>query len=447
MEGTICCDRSSNRSDVCMMKGDVRMQSTCSSIFLYGSSDKNNFTNNFIPNIAEEDEQEDHEQVLNHEKIRPYTRKWETSTMNNINELNLIAKEGNPELNHHHCDVQHDVPAVFFSTGGYTGNLFHEFNDGLVPLYITSQHFNKKVVFVILEYHNWWTMKYGDVLSQLSYYPPIDFYGDVKTHCFPEAIVGLRIHGDLSVDSSLMEGNKSIIDFRNLLDRAYWPRIRGLIQDEEREAQNMQKENHFVPLESETLLNLREKMVEDQMDKPKLAILSRNGSREITNENLLVQMAEEIGFQVEVLSPNPRSELAKIYRALNSSDVLVGVHGAALTHFLFMKPGCVFIQVIPLGSEWAAETYFGEPARKLGLNYIGYRILARESSLYDKYDENDPILRDPTSVNKKGWEYTKSIYLDGQNVRLDLRRFQKHLDHVYHYSVSRIKRKLYLQSQ
>ncbi|KAH7511831.1 hypothetical protein FEM48_Zijuj12G0024200 [Ziziphus jujuba var. spinosa] len=442
---SLCCDRSSIRSDVCIMKGDVRTHSASSSVFLYDSKDKNSFTN-LVSTIVEEEEVEKSKE-LQHEKIKPYTRKWEKSVMETVEELDLIAMKDNPEK-HHHCDVQHDVPAVFFATGGYTGNVYHEFNDGLIPLYITSQHFNKKVIFVILEYHNWWVTKYGDILSHLSDYPPIDFTGDLKTHCFPEAIVGLKIHDELSVDSSLVVGNKSIVDFRNLLDKAYWPRIRGLIRDEEREAENKLRDNLTVsPSSSEALLKIKDKVQEDQMDKPKLVILSRNGSRSITNEKLMVKMAEEIGFRVEVLSPDRRTELAKIYRSLNSSDVMVGVHGAAMTHFLFMKPGSVFIQVIPLGTVWAAETYYGEPARKLGLKYIGYEILARESSLSDKYDENDPVLRDPRSLTKKGWQYTKSIYLDDQNVRLDLGRFRKHLDYAYRNSVSRIKRHSHLQSQ
>ncbi|KAF3441982.1 hypothetical protein FNV43_RR15898 [Rhamnella rubrinervis] len=442
--GTLCCDRSSIRSDVCVMKGDVRTHSASSSVFVYGSRDQNSFTD-FVSSVVEEEKEADNE-VLQHEKVKPYTRKWETSVMDTIDELDLMARKDNPEK-HHHCDVHHDVPAVFFSTGGYTGNVYHEFNDGLLPLYITSQHFNKKVVFVILEYHNWWFMKYGDILSQLSEYPPIDFSRDLKTHCFPEAIVGLRIHNELSVDSSLMEGNKSMVDFRNLLDRAYWPRISGLIRDEEREAQNEQKDSFSVSPESETLSKTtREKIVDDQLDKPKMVILSRNGSRAVTNEKLLVKMAEEIGFKVQVLSPDRTTELAKIYRALNSSDVMVGVHGAAMTHFMFMKPGCVFIQIIPLGTVWAAETYYGEPARKLGLKYIGYQIHIRESSLYEKYDKDDPVLRDPASLTRKGWQYTKSIYLDGQNVRLDLGRFRKHLDSAYRYSVSRMKKRPHHQS-
>ncbi|KAK6149134.1 hypothetical protein DH2020_016659 [Rehmannia glutinosa] len=183
--------------------------------------------------------------------------------------------EKNSGINHK-CDVHHDAPAVFFSTGGYTGNLYHEFNDGILPLYITSQHLNKK--------------------------------------------------------------------------------------------DNRAREN---------------------------------------------------------------------LSSFKLGDVMIGVHGAAMTHFLFMNPGSVFIQVVPLGTDWAAETYYGEPAGKFGLRYIGYKILPKESSLYDDYNENDPILMDPSSVNRKGWEFTKKIYLDRQTVRLDLRRFQKRLLRAYYYTLAR----------
>ncbi|XP_054795005.1 xylan glycosyltransferase MUCI21-like [Prosopis cineraria] len=407
--GTICCDRSGYRSDICIMKGDIRTRSSSSSVFLFHSGRK----------TFEGDKGDVRE--FQHEKIRPYTRKWETSIMNLINELHLISKAADSGTDHR-CDVQHDVPAVFFSNGGYTGNVYHEFNDGIIPLYITSQHLQKKVVFVILEYHNWWMLKYKDILSQLSDFPAIDFNKDNRTHCFPEAIVGLRIHDELTVNPAFMEGNKSVVDFRNLLDRAYWPRIKSLIQDEEREAE--------APM--------RERVQENQWNKPRLVVISRSGSRAITNEDLMVKMAEETGFEVKVVNPDKTTELAKIYKAMNESDVMVGVHGAAMTHFLFLRPGSVFIQVVPLGTTWASETYYGEPARKLGLKYVGYEIHPKESSLYHRYHENDPVLRDPRGITKRGWEFTKKIYLDHQNVTLDLTRFQKTLQRAYDYTVSRL---------
>ncbi|CAI9099898.1 OLC1v1036786C1 [Oldenlandia corymbosa var. corymbosa] len=286
--GTLCCDRSSIRSDVCKLKGDIRTDSGSSSIFLYTNTE----FSDYVPSISDDGHGNE---ILHHEKIRPYTRKWETNMMmEKVSELDLIVKKGNSTSNtknqHHKCDVNHEVPAVFFSTGGYTGNVYHDINDGILPLYITSQHFNRKVVFVILDYHEWWLTEYGDVL--------------------------------------------------------------GLMRAEEKEGKLMLKKS-----------------------KPSLAIISRKGSREITNENALVKMAEEIGFSVTVLRPEKTTELAKMYRVLNSSDVMIGVHGAAMTNFLFMKPDSIFVQIIPLGLDWPSENYYGEPSRRLGLKYIRYKIL------------------------------------------------------------------------
>lgn len=416
------------------MKGDVRTDSASIRITLYRNNDNNEYV---LRNLDENDG------VLRHEKIGPYTRKWEKSVMDTIDELDLVVKGEHSRI-HQKCDVIHDVPAVFFSTGGYTGNLYHEFNDGILPLYITSQHFNKKVVFVILEYHAWWIMKYENILSHLTEYPIIDFSRDKRTHCFPEAIVGLRIHDELTVNSSLMGNNKSIGNFRELLDRAYWPRIRGLIQDEEREARiNMEKHVSLPSFETK-VVTVEEKQA---LKKPKVVIISRNDSRAIMNEDSLVKLIEDVGFRVEVLRPQRTTELARIYRILNSSDVMIGVHGAAMTHFLFMRPGSVFIQIIPLGTDWAASTYYGEPAMKLGLKYIGYKILPKESSLYDEYDKNDPVLTDPNSVNDRGWEFTKKIYLDRQNVRLNLGRFRKRLLRAYYHSVANESSRFRRQSQ
>ncbi|KAF8043946.1 hypothetical protein BT93_A2046 [Corymbia citriodora subsp. variegata] len=432
--GTICCDRSGFRSDVCIMKGDVRTHSPSSSVFLYRSKQPSWFVD-FISSVHRAAEGHNDDE-LQHEKIRPYTRKWENIIMDKIDELDLIVKKDTMGA-HHQCDVRHDVPALLFSTGGYTGNLYHEFNDGILPLYITSQHFKKEVVFVILAYHNWWIMKYENILSGLSNYPPIDFGGDKRTHCFPEAIVGLKIHDELIVNPSLMKGNKSILDFRHFLDRAYQPRIKGSIPDKEQGVQLKLNQSASVPTLGQWM-KINKDDHKHQGKKPKLVIISRSGSRALVNEGCLVKMAEEMGFRVEVLRPDRTTELAKMYRLLNESEVIFGVHGAALTHFLFLKPGSVLIQIIPLGIESAAETCFGKPARELGFKYIGYKILPRESSLYNKYDKGDPVLTNPKSVTKKGWQYTKEIYLDGQNVSLDMRRFHKRLLQAYDYSFTKI---------
>ncbi|KAJ4762100.1 Glycosyltransferase family 61 protein [Rhynchospora pubera] len=397
---SICCDRTSIRTDICFMRGDVRTNSRSSSILLVSSPATSNITE---------------------EKIRPYTRKWEANVMSTIDELRLRQVA---DSRFHKCDVTHDVPAVVFSTGGYTGNVYHEFNDGILPLYITSQHFNRKVVFLILEYHDWWITKYGDVVSRLSKYKPIDFTNDKRTHCFKEVIVGVRIHDELTVDPKKMIKGKTIRDFRRMLDDAYKGRIKYIERIDGRRS--------LVPVQYLPTSSTSE------VYRPKLVFLSRSGgSRMIENEAELVAMAKAIGFQVQVLKPDRTTELCKIYRELNYSDAMIGVHGAAMTHFLFMRPGKVFIQIIPLGTDWAAETYYGQPATKLGLWYMPYKIQAKESSLYREYPKGDPVLTDPESVGKRGWEVTKKVYLDRQNVRLDLWRFRKRLVRAHAYLVAK----------
>jgi hypothetical protein len=411
--GTVCCDRSALRTDVCVMRGDVRTHAASNSLFLL-----------LQPNSS-------HHAAAD-ERIRPYTRKWESSIMSTIDELRLRSATDGDAAAPARCDVRHDVPAVVFSTGGYTGNVYHEFNDGIIPLYITARRYNNKVVFVMLEYHDWWITKYGHIVEQLSDYPPIDFANDRRTHCFPEAVVGLRIHDELAIDAARMPANETIQDFRQMLDDAHRGRVQAIIEEEEKKAaaaaaataarkQRLRRGGKRSQLRNKKAA---------EGDEPRLVIVSRNGSRAIENEAELVRAAEGAGFRVATLQPRQDTELAQMYRALNASDVMVGVHGAAMTHFLFMRPGSVFIQVVPLGTDWAAETYYGEPARRLGLRYMPYKILPSESSLSGQYGKDDPVLTDPDTVNAKGWQVTKQVYL-AQNVRLDMARFRRHLRQAY----------------
>uniref|UniRef100_A0A0D9X2E7 Glycosyltransferase family 61 protein n=1 Tax=Leersia perrieri TaxID=77586 RepID=A0A0D9X2E7_9ORYZ len=389
---SICCDRSSTRADICFARGDVRMHSASSS-FLLVSPPASNSSSSSSPATAKEVEEE--------ERIRPYTRKWEANVMATIDEVRIRRVRssaagdgvagGAPR-----CDVTHDVPAVVFSTGGYTGNVYHEFNDGILPLFVTSRHLRRRVVFVILEYHDWWMTKYGDVVSRLSDFPPIDFSSDRRVHCFPELIAGLRIHGELTVVPNLTpDHHTSILHFRSLLDDAYRGRINYLDRLDRRSSSRHHRRRRRTAVAPPPATNFS-----PAERRPRLVIVSRTGSR------------------------------------LNASDAMVGVHGAAMTHFMFMRPGKVFIQVIPLGTDWAAGAYYGEPAARLGLRYVGYKILPEESSLSREYPTGDPVLTDPAGVGKRGWDVTKKVYLDRQNVRLDLVRFREELVKAHRYLIA-----------
>ncbi|XP_020086155.1 uncharacterized protein LOC109708746 [Ananas comosus] len=376
---SICCDRTSYHSDICFMSGDVRTHSHASSVVLYPPS---NVTIN--RNSSAE------------EKIRPYPRKWEGIIMDRISELRLRAAA--PQDAPHPCDVRHDVPAIFFSAGGYTGNVFHAFNDAILPLYITSHRLRRRVVLVVLNYHHWWFIKYREILAGISDYPPIDFSNNTRTHCFPGAVAGLRFHGTLAIDpAKLSDETMSMQTFQHMLEEAY---------NEPKETKPPRR--------------------------PKLVVVSRGATRVVENEGEVVQLARAVGFDVEVLRPTDRMPMARVYASLSRCDAMMGVHGAALTHFLFMRPGATFIQVIPLGVKNVADTCYRDPAVRAGLRYAEYEVLPRESSLSRKYGADDVVVRDPERVQgKKAWDVTKQVYLEGQNVTLDIRRLRKTLARVF----------------
>ncbi|KAK8928692.1 hypothetical protein KSP39_PZI017545 [Platanthera zijinensis] len=384
----LCCDRAHRRTDVCYMTGDIRTSAASRrTIFLHAAG-----TSTPKP-----------------EKIRPYPRKWEKDLMATVDELTLRPS---PPAAAARCAVRHGAPAVVFSTGGYTGNVYHEFNDGLIPLYITAEMFAGEVVLVVAEYHDWWFEKYRRVLEKMSRYEVVNLKKDKRVHCFPEMIVGLRFHGELAVDSNLMRSGKGIRDFQSLLNRAF---------DNHQESPPPRPPSPpLQPLSAATAVHRSST----------LAILARSRSRRFLNLREILRLSRRAGFEPQLLSPKRSTPLAEIRRFLAAADVMVAVHGAAVTHFMFMRPGTALIQVVPLGLDWPAETYYGEPARRMGLQYLAYNVTAAESSLSKAYRRGDPVLADTAAVTGKGWAETKRVYMDSQDIHLDLSRFGKVLHKV-----------------
>ena len=101
------------------------------------------------------------------------------------------------------------------------------------------------------------------------------------------------------------------------------------------------------------------------LTEPKLAIII--GPNTIDNENELVELCREIGFKVRLLKSESRTELAEIYRVLNSTDAVLDVSGRfTLAHLLFTRHGGVFIQVLCHADK------FNDLAKKIGLEYVTY---------------------------------------------------------------------------
>lgn len=139
----------------------------------------------------------------------------------------------------------------------------------------------------------------------------------------------------------------------------------------------------------------------------------------------MVRVAKEEGFDVVVAKPEMMKKMEEFATLINRCRVLMGVHGAGLTNLVFLPPDGVVMQIVPWGLEWAAREYYERPTRQLGLRYVEYHIKVEESSLYEEYPKDHPVIVDPWSVNRRGYNVSRPVFTDGQNLRIDLERLRK----------------------
>ncbi|KAK8362784.1 hypothetical protein V6Z11_A03G125600 [Gossypium hirsutum] len=306
------------------------------------------------------------------EKIKPYPRKWENFPMQRIKELAITSGPSGPE-----CEVQHNSPAIVFSAGD--------------------------VVLVVSKARDWWLNRYKNPLHVFSSHPIVTLDNDPSAHCFPSATLGFMSYGFMAL---MPNSSQTLLYFRGLLDKAF--------------GHHDQYSIFNPPLKSDS--------------PPQLVFMTRSKGigGEILNQDEGVKVAKEIGFDIILFEPTGKISLQQAYGLINSSHAMVGMHGATLTHSLFLRPGSAFMQVMSLGIDWVGKMCFGEPARAIGIQYIEYKIKVEQRSLVEKYDKNDMVIKDPASFQGRNWSSdVMNIYLKEQNVKLDLVRFRDYLMETY----------------
>ncbi|CAM6124886.1 unnamed protein product [Calypogeia fissa] len=392
-EDAFLCDRSKTDSDVCLVRGNVHV--------VTGNSRSVVLLSRVCQDLTSSGR---------NETIRPYTRKTEgQTTMTTVEPVTLkcVVKDNNNKTSdtNNLCDVTHSVPAVLFSSAGFTGNLFHDFQDVLIPLFIVSQHLRSEVVLIISDHKPAWVERWSRVLNHTSRFPIIDLKEDSGQHCFPEVIAGLYLHGHLNVAPSLMPNGETIDDFRRFLYEALASPTLKQRKACDGFSDTLQTHEKGSPMQLQTRL-------------PKLLIIERTNTRILTNLQEVVELAQELQFDVTVVTPSKDMDLQTIYGWFHSADVVLGVHGAGLANMLFMRRKAVLVQIIPVGTAWPSDHYFGTPAsHELGLTYMEYEIKPEESTLSDEYGVLHPILQNPRLYIEKGWKTEYRLYLRGQNVR------------------------------
>ncbi|XP_058772529.1 xylan glycosyltransferase MUCI21-like [Vicia villosa] len=376
----ITCDRSNKLYDICSIKGPTLLDQTSLTLFMLGNHTRN--------------------QHHIHEKIQPYTLKNDKPSMSTVREFTLTSSPSKVSQ----CGVIHHSPAVIFNARGYNGNFFHEISDIFIPLYITvnSLSLDQDVILVIVDGMPWWFQKYVDLLSTFSpRHKIIDTNNLTTTHCFPSTVVGLIKHGPVTIDPKLLPYPKTLLDFKAFLKSAF--------------------------IKSNTSL-----MYPNDKGRPHLTFVIRKGSftRVILNQEEVIKLAEEIGFHVNVFDPLKDPSLSSAYRLIHSSHVLLGVHGAGLTHLFFLAQGSMVAQIVPIGLEWHSKTCFEKPTKILGLKYVEYKVKPNESSLSWEYGTNSSIVNDPPTFSE-GNLNNEDLYLKKQNVKINLIRFRKYLTKIY----------------
>ncbi|CAI9787209.1 unnamed protein product [Fraxinus pennsylvanica] len=363
-------------ADYCEIEGDVRIQANSSTVFFFTSGINVSAGNNSW-------------------HVQPYTRKAYLGAMKRVKNWTVTLannKDGIPM-----CTKNHSFPAILFSVGGYSGNHFHDFSDLVIPLYSTSLRFKRDVQFLTTDTKPWWVSKFRGLLNKLSRHEIIDLDREKEVHCYTKVVVGLKSHKELIINPSKSQNNGlSMHNFRQFLRQTY-------------------------SLERAKAIELKK----GEKKRPRLMIISRKRTRILTNDNEITSLARKMGFEVIVDEANLSTNLSRFAQIVNSCDVLMGIHGAGLTNMVFLPDNAVLIQIIPLGGiDGFARTDFGEPSDGMNLKYLEYKIKVKESSLSKRYPLDHPLIKDSTSRRIKGWGGLSKIYLDQQNVTIDLHRFR-----------------------
>ncbi|PUZ57760.1 hypothetical protein GQ55_5G455300 [Panicum hallii var. hallii] len=372
------CDFSDFRSDICDMAGDIRLDANASAFVVVD------------PATGAGSGQ--------WHRVRPYPRKGDETCMGRITEVTVRSTGDAPGAPR--CTRSHAAPAVVFSIGGYTGNIFHDFSDVLVPLYNTAQRYRGDVQLVMANVASWWLVKYDKLLHELSRHAPLDLAkagaaGEV--HCFPRAVVSLRAHKELIIERERSADGLATPDFTRFVRRAL-----------------------SLPRDAPTRLG------DGTGRKPRLLIISRHRTRLLLNLDAVVRAAEEVGFEAVVNESDVGNDIAQVGALINSCDALVGVHGAGLTNMMFLPPGATLVQIVPWGGlQWMARADYGDPAEAMGLRYIQYEVGVGESTLKDKFPSGHKIFTDPTSLHKKGFMFIRQTLMDGQDIAVDVGRFRE----------------------
>ncbi|CAN0916130.1 Alpha-1,3-arabinosyltransferase XAT3 [Linum grandiflorum] len=392
-----CMCKMGGKSEFCDLKGDIRVDPN-SPIVYYVVPPDTTINNNTTSPLT----------------IRPYARNTDPNAMWSVTEWSIKIKAHNdkdlplcPPSQSNDNDSS-SAAALVFSLAGYCGNMFHFMSDILVPLFATARPFHRQVRLLTTNHQDWFVPRFNRILQALSRYEVVDMDKEQqlgeKVYCFSRLTLGLKgspNNRELNINQT--ESGYTTTDFKRFL--------RGVFSLNETSTATKLEDNNNNKDNTTTVVPV-----------PRLLIINRTTTRVIRNVNDVAVMATELGFAVTVADLD--RNMSRTAMIVDSCDVMMGVHGAGLTNLFFLPDNAVLIQVVPYGADWVSRNAFGDPIDDMNLRYLAYDVEKHESSLSEQYPPDDPVFTDREFLAKQGWSKWGSIFLDNQNVTLDLERFK-----------------------
>ena len=111
---------------------------------------------------------------------------------------------------------------------------------------------------------------------------------------------------------------------------------------------------------------------------PKVLMITRSetGSRRILNQDEFIGNLSKLPIQLSVQS-FPTLSLAEQICLVNEADIMIGMHGAALAHVLFMKPGKTLLELFPFAFR---KSIYQNLAHIKGIEYLSWQNTKRSDS-------------------------------------------------------------------
>jgi len=165
--------------------------------------------------------------------------------------------------------------------------------------------------------------------------------------------------------------------------------------------------------------------------KHKVLIVSRKGTRQLMNEQKVLEKCQTFErFDCELVQLEKLS-LVDQMRKLRETSVLVAVHGNALTNIYWMVPGSVVFQIFPYGAKghvmWLKTPWYkGEnmvhAAELVTGNYLEWEVPLEDSSFKGT---NDPNVLNPQKFWQTNFFGAQGKFLLEQNMNMDIGNFTR----------------------